>query len=98
MASYVQKIVQNNIVQILVGIVTILLAIIGFFVTTQLFEQSTNSRIDALEKHVVTFDQDSKTINDISAKVDVLGTKIDNIADRQDRQGTAISDLRNSLR
>lgn len=93
MTQYVQSFFRKNLYQIIIGIILLGSNLLSIYISFQLFQQSTNFKVAAVQSDVTDIKQSIHDLTDISAKIDVVNTKLDAISDRQDRQGNAISDL-----
>ena len=97
MRAYAKNFIQKNLYQIIVGLILAISNLITFYTSFQLFQQSTNFRVAAIQNDIVDIKQSIKDITNISAKVEVIDTKLDAATDRIDRQADAIKDLRTAI-
>lgn len=93
MSNYVKGVIKKNIYQIFVAVVIIGSNLLSIYISLQLFQQSTNFKVAALQTDVVDIKQNIKILSNLGSKVDVINTKLDGIIDRQDRQGDTLRTL-----
>lgn len=93
MSNYVKGVLKKNIYQIFVAVVIIGSNLLSIYISLQLFQQSTNFKVAALQTDVVDIKQNIKILSNLGSKVDVINTKLDGIIDRQDRQGDTLRTL-----
>lgn len=97
MTRYVAGFFQKNLYQIIIGLILAVSNLITFYTSFQLFQQSTNFRVAAIQNDIVDIKQNIKDVGNVGGKIDVLTTNIENLTDRLDRQADAIKDLRSII-
>lgn len=89
---------SRNAYSILAWVISLGLFFIAFYIGLQIFQQTINYRVSALETQMTDVKGSLRGINDIAIQMSAVNVKLSEIKDRQDRQSEAIKDLRDSLR